>query len=254
MLDRLIAVPDELPRRLAELPVEVDRGAERDDASEDAGREPGGGLGEVALEAERILECLHDRLDALADPADRRLGTIGLVGTARPNDERLQLAHCLLELVPGEALVAEHELSCERLALEQGETRLPLGGIGGDEIEVDDRSVRAREQDEAHAPKEARMRRRVAEPAVGSELRAVDRVRALAAGKGRRIEQKQRVVEAGQLAGNRSPEDDELGRALGSARCRSSARAAAERGGAGASRRSAGSAARLGCRAASAPP
>src|SRR3990170_8985289 len=100
MPDRLIAVPDQLAWRLAELPVEVDRRTQRNDASEDAGREPGGRLGEVALEAERVLERLHDRLDALTDPADRRGDPVRLVGAARTHDQGMQLADCLLELAP----------------------------------------------------------------------------------------------------------------------------------------------------------
>lgn len=211
MTDRLMAVAREFAWWLAELPVEVDCCAERDDAGEDAGAEAGGRFGEVALEAERVLQRLHDRLDALPDPADLRLGAVGFVGAAGSDDERLQVVDGLLELTPGEAFVAEDELSAKRLALEQGEPGIALGRVGGDEVEVDDRSIRAGEEHEPHAPEEARMRGRVAEAAVGSELRVVDGVCALAAGKRGRVEQQERVLEAGKLAGDRPPESDELG-------------------------------------------
>lgn len=89
----------------------MDRRAERDDAGEDASREPRGRLRQVPLEAERVLERLHDRLDRLPDSADLRIGAVGLVGAARAHDERSQLARGLLDLAPGEALAVEEKLA-----------------------------------------------------------------------------------------------------------------------------------------------
>src|SRR2546429_9810891 len=75
MLDRLMGVGGERAARFAELPVEVDRCAERKDARCDAGEEAGRGAGEVVLESKLALERLHDRLDPLADEAEDRKST-----------------------------------------------------------------------------------------------------------------------------------------------------------------------------------
>ena len=90
MLDRLMGVGGERPARFAELPVEVDRCAERKDARCDAGEEAGRGAGEVVLESKLALERLHDRLDPLADEADRRARSLGLVCPARAQDDRAE--------------------------------------------------------------------------------------------------------------------------------------------------------------------
>jgi hypothetical protein len=71
MIDRLVPVAGEGSGWLAGAPVEVDGGAEREDASGDAADKPGGGASEVVFEPELVFETLHDRLDALADPPDR---------------------------------------------------------------------------------------------------------------------------------------------------------------------------------------
>src|SRR5712692_3052795 len=209
MLDRLMGVRGECPRWLAGLPVEVDRGAEGEDAGGDAGVETGWGAGEVVFELELVFECLDDRFDPLADEADRRLEALGLVLAARPQDEAAELPDRLLELAPGEAFVAEEELAGEGLALEQRESGLALGGVGGDELEVDDGSVGAAEQNEPHPPEPARVGGRVAETAPGRKLASLRRQPALTAGQRCRVEQEQRVVEAGQLAGDRPPERDQ---------------------------------------------
>src|SRR6266511_5714672 len=119
MRDRLMGVCGERAAWLAELPIEVDRCAERKDARCDAGEEAGRGAGEVVLESKLVLEALHDRLDSLADEADRRAWSLRLVRPARAQDDRAERGDGLLELFAGEALVADHELACERLALEQ---------------------------------------------------------------------------------------------------------------------------------------
>src|SRR2546430_5988260 len=140
MLDRLMGVGGERPARCAELPVEVDRCAERKDARCDAGEQAGRGAG-VVLESKLALERLHDRLDPLADEADRRARSLGLVCPARAQDDRAERGDGLLELFAGEALVADHELALKRLALEQDKRRLALGRIRGHEVEVADGAV-----------------------------------------------------------------------------------------------------------------
>lgn len=54
----------------------------------------------------------------------------------------------------------------------------------------------------------------LAEAAEGRELAPLHGLRALPAGERGRVEQQERVVRAGQLAGDRPPEEDELGREL----------------------------------------
>ena len=61
------------------MPVEVDGGAECEDAGGDAGPEPGWGFREVVLESELVFEGVDDRLDPLSDEANRWPRPVGLV-------------------------------------------------------------------------------------------------------------------------------------------------------------------------------
>src|SRR5437899_6086418 len=115
MLDRLMGVRGGRPARFAELPVEVDRCAGRKDARCDAGEQAGRGAGEVVLGSRLALERLHDRLDPLADEADRRARSLGLVCPARAQDDRAARGDGLFELFAGEALVAVLELALKLL-------------------------------------------------------------------------------------------------------------------------------------------
>src|SRR2546430_17349132 len=74
MVDRLIGVGGEFAAWEAESLVEVDCGAEGEDARCDAGEQAGGGAAAVALEQELVFEAVDDRLDPLPGPADRRGG------------------------------------------------------------------------------------------------------------------------------------------------------------------------------------
>src|SRR5439155_23336607 len=178
----------------------VDGAAERKAGRGGAGEEAGRGGGEVVLESKLALERLHDRLDPLADEADRRARSLGLGCRARAQDDRAERGDGLFELFAGEALVADHELALKRLALEQAKRRLALGRIRGHEVEVADGAVGPAAQHEAHAPEVARMGGAPAERAPGRELAARDGGGALATRQRRRVEQTEAVVEARQLA------------------------------------------------------
>src|SRR5881394_3673576 len=136
MLDRLMAVGAECSGGLACLPVEVDGGGEGEDAGGDPAGEAGWGLGEVVFEPELVFERVDDRLDPLADAADRRRGTVWLVGPVGAQQQPAQLGDGGFELDAGEAFVGDDELTGGRLALEQLEHGFALGRVGGDEVEV----------------------------------------------------------------------------------------------------------------------
>ncbi|MFN2471308.1 MAG: hypothetical protein ABR583_10060, partial [Gaiellaceae bacterium] len=85
---------------------------------------PAGGAGEVLFEPELVFEALHDRLDPLADGSDRRARPF-VLRSAGAQEGGAERGYGLLELGAGEALVGDHELAFDRLALEQAEHRLP---------------------------------------------------------------------------------------------------------------------------------
>src|SRR6266540_3273797 len=214
MLDRLMPVSGEGAAWLAELPVEVDGGVEGEDAGGDAANEAGWSLREVVFEPQLVLERVDDRLDSLPDLPDRRRLPLRLVGSAGAQQECAELADGLLEVAAGEALIGDHELADGRLPLQQLEHGLALGRVGGDELEVTHAAVRAAPEHEAHAPVETGVGGAVAEPAPGRQLRPIDGGNALPAGQRRGVHVAERVVEAGQLVGDRAPERDQLGRQL----------------------------------------
>ena len=175
---------------------------------------PAGVFGEVVLESELVFERVDDRLDSLAYPSDRRFRACCLVGSAGAEQDRAQFGDCGLELLAGEALVGDDELAGGRLALEQLEYGLALGRVGGNEVEVADGAVGTAPEHEPHPPEEAGVGSAITEAAPGGELGAVDGLHALSAGKRRRVDEAERVMEAGQLAGDRPPERDQLRRQL----------------------------------------
>src|SRR5438067_559505 len=203
MLDRLMPVGGEGAAWLAELPVEVDGGVEGEDAGGDSAEEAGRCLCEVVFEPELVFERVDDRLDPLPDLPDWRGGTVWLVGPVGAQQQSTELADGVLEVGAGEALVGNDELAGGRLALEQLEHGLALGRVRWDEVEVADGAVRAAPEHEPHPPVEARMGCAIAEPAPGRELRAVGGRDALSAGQRRGVDEAERVVEAGQLGGDR---------------------------------------------------
>ena len=82
MVDRLIGVCGEFAAVVSESLVEVDGGAEGEDACGDAGEEACGGAAAVVFEQELVFEGVDDRFDSLPEPADWRVGTLGLVAAA----------------------------------------------------------------------------------------------------------------------------------------------------------------------------
>jgi hypothetical protein len=127
MVDRLVPVGGEGSGWLAGLPVEVDGGAEGEDACGDAAGEAGGGAGEVVFEPELVFEVLHDRFDALADPADRGSGSVVLVVAAGTLQQSAERGDGGLEVCSGEAF---------------GRLRVGRGSVGGRVVAA---SLRARE-------------------------------------------------------------------------------------------------------------
>src|SRR4051812_50189487 len=119
MVDRLIGVAGELAAWQAEALVEVDRGAEGEDACGDASEQSCWGAAAVVFEQELVFEAVDDRLDPLPDPAERRVWPVGLVGSAWPQQQRAQLAHGGFEVGAGEAFVADDRGALDRVGFEQ---------------------------------------------------------------------------------------------------------------------------------------
>ena len=92
MVDRLIGVGGEFAAVDAEVLVEVDAGAEGEDAGGDSCEQSGGGAAAVVFEQELVFEAVDDRFDPLPDPADRWLRPVGLVGAAGPQKQRSEFA------------------------------------------------------------------------------------------------------------------------------------------------------------------
>lgn len=141
MVDRLIGVGGEFAAWEAEALVEVDAGAEGEDSGGDAGEQSGGGAAAVAFEQELVFEAVDDRLDSLSDPADRGVGSVGLVVSAGSQQQRAQLADGGLEIGAGEAFVADDRGAFDRVGFKQGERGFAFAAVGGDEVEVRDRAV-----------------------------------------------------------------------------------------------------------------
>ena len=144
MVDRLIGVCRQRAVGESESLVEVDAGAEGEDARGDACEEAGRGAGAVLFEQELVFERVDDRFDSLPDPADRRNGPVGLIGAAGPEQECVQLADGGFEPGSRKALVADDRRAVDRVGFQQRERRFAFAGVGGDEIEVDDRACRGR--------------------------------------------------------------------------------------------------------------
>ena len=107
MVDRLIGVGGEFSVVESESLVEVDSGAEGEDACGDAGEQAGWGASAVVFEQELVFEGVDDRFDPLSDPAGRRVGTVGLVGAAGSQKQRVQFTDGGFEVGAGEAFVAD---------------------------------------------------------------------------------------------------------------------------------------------------
>ena len=75
MVDRLIGVWRQCAAGESESLVEVDAGAEGEDACGDAGEQSGGVRAPCCSRWELVFEGVDARFDPLPDPADRRLGS-----------------------------------------------------------------------------------------------------------------------------------------------------------------------------------
>ena len=153
----------------------------------------------MTFEQELVFEGVDDRLDPLPDPADRRVGPFGSSARLGRKSSARSSADGGFELGAGEAFVGDQELSGGWLPFEQLEHCLPLGGVRGDEIEVTNVAVGAAEstilipQKKRECAGSSRSRHQ------GASSAAMDRPDDLAAGKRRRVDEAERVVEAGQL-------------------------------------------------------
>ena len=159
MVDRLIGVRGEGAAGEAEALVGVGAGAGREDARGDSCERAGGGAAAVVFEQELVFECVDDRSDSLADPADRWLWPVGLVGAAGPQEQRAQFVYRRLEVGAGEALVADDRRALDRVRLQQCECCFTFGAVGGDEVDVDDPSDDERDQADGTVAGEGPLRR-----------------------------------------------------------------------------------------------
>src|SRR5215218_5848385 len=92
------------------LPVVPDAGREREDALADARPDTVGCVPAVLFERELALERVVDRLDPLADPAERP-EALALALAVGADELRVEAGDDLLELVAGEALVGDDDLA-----------------------------------------------------------------------------------------------------------------------------------------------
>src|SRR5262249_30180164 len=145
-------VVGECARRAGEAVVEGDRGREGEEACPDAGAEAVQGAGAVAFEREQVFAGLEDRLDSLSDW--REPGPVaGFVFPSWPDDCRVELGGCFLELASGVAFVAERvHVSGSLAALEQGEADLAFGRLGRAELQRPRCAVEREQAVQAEAP------------------------------------------------------------------------------------------------------
>src|SRR5438046_8861615 len=118
-----VVVGDQAPLdRGAGGPVVPDRGGHGQQALGDAGVDAAGGSGAVAFQVELAFEGVVDRLDPLADPADGPMAgcLVAAVGTDHAQPE--PAGDQVLELAPGEPLVADQGQS--------GPQGMSAGGVG----------------------------------------------------------------------------------------------------------------------------
>src|SRR5215831_7984154 len=107
---------------LAGGPVVPDGGGHGQQPLGDAGVDAGGGAAAVAFQVELAFEGVVDRFDPLADPADGPVAGC-LVAAVGPDQVQAELAgDQVLEVLPGEAFVADQDQSRPQ--------RLAAGGVG----------------------------------------------------------------------------------------------------------------------------
>src|SRR5680860_859533 len=191
-----VVVGDQAAPRVADGPVVPDAGTEGQQSLDDARAQPADRVGAVALQRELVLELVEDRLDPLANPAE--FAEAGCLVTAIGAQEgAAQKLDELLDLGPGEALVADHRVALQLDPREQLGDDLALGCVARREAEGDRHPVRSAEQVELEAPEVARVRGAVAIGGVAGELRALDGLARLPTGDRRRVDQAQVVTPRG---------------------------------------------------------
>jgi hypothetical protein len=115
---------------LVQVVVEPDACGQGEEFGGDPGAQPVQGARPVTLEAQAVFECPEDRLDALADPRQRR-PAVRLVSAAGAQDRRAEALLGLgLEVAAGVALVGDDQLAAVQAALEQSQRDVALFLIG----------------------------------------------------------------------------------------------------------------------------
>src|SRR6516225_9113036 len=90
-------------------PVVPDRGGHGEQPLGDAGVDAGGGAAAVSFEVELALEGVVDRLDPLPDPPDRAVAGCLVAAVRADQGQPEPGGDQVLELPPGEALVADED-------------------------------------------------------------------------------------------------------------------------------------------------
>src|SRR5919197_3448009 len=152
-----VVVGDQAAPRLADLPVVPDASSEGEQPLRHPRAKADHRVGAVALEPELVLELVEDRLDPLANAAERAEAR-ALVATIGAKERPAQKRDELLDLGTGEPLVADHRVAREVDAIEHPGDDLPLGDVRGREAEGDRHPVGGGEQVELEAPEVARVR------------------------------------------------------------------------------------------------
>jgi hypothetical protein len=94
--------------RRAGLPVVPDAGVEREQALEDAGPQACGDAAAVVFEAELVLQCPDDGLDALAQPVrEGARGCLVLAGRADQGQAQVRAGEECLGVFAGQAFVGD---------------------------------------------------------------------------------------------------------------------------------------------------
>jgi hypothetical protein len=145
--------------RLAGLPVPPDPGDQGQQPLGDSDPDTGEGAAAVPFQSELVFARVEQALDPLPDPAQRPVpvGLISPVGAQQPGPMRCDQ---LLELLPGEALVAQDEQArAQPLALvaEHGRHDPAFAQLGAGQAAGDRQPVRSGQDIQPQAPEPAVM-------------------------------------------------------------------------------------------------
>src|SRR4051794_16559422 len=186
-----VVVVDEVPAwcvdesLFPERPAVPDASGEGEDALADARPDADWDMTAVLFERELALEGVVDQLDPLTDPAE--LAEAGLlVAAVGAHEGGVQVGDGALELLAGEPLVADDDLSAAEQsalagALEHCRGHVALGVVRGCQAEADRHPVRRAQQVEPQSPEVARVRGAVAVGGPAGQLGAFACLSGLAA-------------------------------------------------------------------------